>query len=793
MVVILMLGSRRFSRIILRHLSAARQHSIQTSRPISDASSILHYDRDIKANIVDKSESATFTSVANAVDVNESEVWGKSYDMSTAFDEIIRSLERRSVQNVEQVPKQYEAVANCGTQNTESTTRTAHDAIYQRQLDIERRQMALANINTVGGVQSLTAMGKGANLKAVQRALLYWYEPFIKALNEEVRLAKEGVSGTDRTIYGPVLCIVPVEKLAVITIHATMNAVLANQNTGAAVARLTKDIAASVQTECHVAALAADKTWLGKLHKEKAAGAQGNPKAIRLLSKHLRKYLDEAEWSSSTKMKIGGFLINALKESAKDEKGMPALVHSTPWVGPNKQVGIIRLTDATYRAITENTLYYGEPTFLPMLVPPMPWKSDLTGAYFTLRANILRYRSKSQLHVLRNARMEPLLDGLNYLAEIPWQVNIEVLDTIKTLYNRGETVEGIPSRVDVPLPDQSECLVSPDKLPRSLQRKREKEAAEKASAEGLEGVDEGEDELVFDNYYFNYITKKIVQKNMATHSLRCDLEIKLRIAEEFKKDTIYFPWNMDFRGRAYPIPQNFNHMGSDLCRGLLTFAKSKPLGPKGLDWLKCHLCNLCGNNKISTTDRIAWADTHMDDIIDSATRPVEGNRWWAKAENPFQALAACIEIHRAIQSGDPETYECSLPVHQDGSCNGLQHYAAMGKDKPGGRAVNLLPSDKPQDVYSEVLVLVLDAIEKDCEEIVDASKPADVKRQRCARTIRGKVDRKVIKQTVMTSVYGVTPIGARLQIGARLREKLYGDAEVTLDQEQDQVVYDAAQ
>lgn len=37
-----------------------------------------------------------------------------------------------------------------------------------------------------------------------------------------------------------------------------------------------------------------------------------------------------------------------------------------------------------------------------------------------------------------------------------------------------------------------------------------------------------------------------------------------------------------------------------------------------------------------------------------------------------------------------------MPVHQDGSCNGLQHYAALGRDMTGGFAVNLCPSDKPQ-------------------------------------------------------------------------------------------------
>eukprot|EP00955_Chlamydomonas_euryale_P014986 160778-Chlamydomonas_euryale.AAC.1 len=43
----------------------------------------------------------------------------------------------------------------------------------------------------------------------------------------------------------------------------------------------------------------------------------------------------------------------------------------------------------------------------------------------------------------------------------------------------------------------------------------------------------------------------------------------------------------------------------------------------------------------------------------------------------------------------------------------------------------------------------------------------------------GGVDRKLVKQTVMTIVYGVTEIGAGMQIGNRLRERGWAnDAEV---------------
>jgi DNA-directed RNA polymerase len=82
--------------------------------------------------------------------------------------------------------------------------------------------------------------------------------------------------------------------------------------------------------------------------------------------------------------------------------------------------------------------------------------------------------------------------------------------------------------------------------------------------------------------------------------------------------------------------------GSDLCRALLLFEVEKPLGESGMHWLKVHLSNLCGNNKVSHTDRVAFADANMENIMDSAKDPLGGNMWWSKAEEPFQTLATCI-------------------------------------------------------------------------------------------------------------------------------------------------------
>lgn len=91
---------------------------------------------------------------------------------------------------------------------------------------------------------------------------------------------------------------------------------------------------------------------------------------------------------------------------------------------------------------------------------------------------------------------------------------------------------------------------------------------------------------------------------------------------KFLGDTFYLPHNLDFRGRAYPLPPHLNHIGDDLSRGLLLFGEAKPLGERGLRWLKIHLSNLYGYDKGTLEERAEFVHKHLDDILDSAVNPL---------------------------------------------------------------------------------------------------------------------------------------------------------------------------
>jgi DNA-directed RNA polymerase, mitochondrial len=91
----------------------------------------------------------------------------------------------------------------------------------------------------------------------------------------------------------------------------------------------------------------------------------------------------------------------------------------------------------------------------------------------------------------------------------------------------------------------------------------------------------------------------------------------------------------------------------------------------------------------------------------------------------------------------------------------------LGGDLDGAKQVNLEPADRPQDVYSGVADLVAADIERQAQD-----------GNELATALRGKITRKIVKQTVMTNVYGVTFIGAKAQIYRALKDK--GDLNLSL-------------
>uniref|UniRef100_A0A7N4PG42 DNA-directed RNA polymerase n=1 Tax=Sarcophilus harrisii TaxID=9305 RepID=A0A7N4PG42_SARHA len=456
-------------------------------------------------------------------------------------------------------------------------------------------------------------------------------------------------------------------------------------------------------------------------------------------------FIQEKVWPDVVLVQLGTQLVEIMVQSIHmptnlfssqaEKKLIPVLYHVYSFLSV-KQIGFIKPHPSFSQLVADAacTKLTFDSSVMPMLCPPMPWISPHFGAYILHPTKLMRcldgtVQHQQLLESCPKQNLHAVLDALNQLGSCAWKVNQPVLDLIISIFNSKGS-----KKLDVP-PPLSEAPVPP-----SYQLSKDASSSEKAK-----------------------LRREIAQCHKTAremYSLRTDALYKLSIAHHLRDQIFWFPHNMDFRGRTYPCPPHFNHLGSDMTRAILLFAEGKPLGPNGLDWLKIHLINLTGlKKKESLQARLAYANEILEDILDSADNPLTGRKWWMDVDEPWQALACCMEIARAVRSPDPEAYISHFPIHQDGSCNGLQHYAALGRDVIGATSVNLMPCDVPQDVYSVVAQMVEELRKR------DAAAGRSI-----AQVLEGFISRKLVKQTVMTVVYGVTYYGGRLQIEKRLKE-----------------------
>ncbi|XP_074933381.1 DNA-directed RNA polymerase, mitochondrial [Phalacrocorax aristotelis] len=620
---------------------------------------------------------------------------------------------------------------------------------FQQQLEME-----LDNTVTIESVEStkpLTPQAiKARKLLATLRSR--WHDSILQALQKSKRNMSKLKTGSGYNILYPYMCLLSDEEYVSIMLQILNT--LSPQ--GESLAVLARDLGSKVYNryitqrklrsrqlekvqevyENYIHLLAKDsqpEQYLPREYWEKLVAEAGFGPSLNL---------KDCSWPYMLLMRLGMHMLELLLQAVKvprnilnprlEPRLIPVLYHvysfRSSW-----QIGLIKPHPVFSQIVSDaaETLLTFNSSAIPMLCPPVPWTSPNFGAFVLNDTKLMRFVDGAIQHQLLleqcpPVNLHPVLDALNQLGNCAWKINQPVLDIIISIFNdKGN------EKLDIPPPISEAPKPPPTPSNSSTCNKSQKH------------------ELL--------LCKK---KAAEMHSLRMDALYKLSIANYVRDKVFWFPHNMDFRGRTYPCPPYFNHLGNDVTRAILLFAEGRPLGPKGLDWLKIHLINLTGlKKKNALQERLEYANEIMEEILDSADHPLTGKKWWMNTDEPWQALACCMEIAKASRSPDPAAYVSHFPVHQDGSCNGLQHYAALGRDLIGATSVNLMPCSIPQDVYSAVAQQVEEFRKKDAEQGV-----------KVAQVLQGFISRKVVKQTVMTVVYGVTRYGGRLQMEKRLKE-----------------------
>ncbi|KAF2227114.1 hypothetical protein BDZ85DRAFT_257299 [Elsinoe ampelina] len=652
-----------------------------------------------------------------------------------------RRLEDEDIQLVDP-----EAALLRNTEREKLLEDTASEAAVKR-WKAEEEQLQSVGINSALSNRSINAM------------MWRWQFDLVPLLEKEVADAKErmahspvgsrsGSPREDADYAGAYLEQLPPQKLAVITVISLMSMLAREKDqrtdeyrNSVRLTDIAKNLGSQIESEVVAEMVRKDraKSQAQKRKNGKTNSSQGRA-FIRPSKTDLARH---TEWPLQIKMRIGAMLISKFVEIAKMPitrehprtkqsitRLRPAFSHKMLYMKGKRQ-NLVAACPELQEKIRKEPIGGVICKKLPMLVEPLPWTDYKSGGYLHYITDFVRVPANDKTPkeyvkaAARRGHMKNVFSAITALGKTAWHINDDVLRVQIDAWNSGEPIGNfapLDPKFDVP----------PEPSSTGDPNVRTKWLAE---------------------------MQEIENKKTGLHSQRCHQNLQLEIARSFRYDRMYFPHNVDFRGRAYPMSVYLNHMNADNVRGLLTFAEGKELGERGLRWLKIHLANVFGYDKASFSEREQFVMDHLDDVYDSANNPLTGRQWWRKSEDAWQTLAACYELKHALECPDPTKYRSHLPIHQDGTCNGLQHYAALGGDEAGARQVNLIPGDRPSDVYTAVAEGVISSIKED----LALGNPI-------AKILDGRITRKVVKQPVMTNVYGVSFFGAKAQVKKQIED-----------------------
>jgi len=418
------------------------------------------------------------------------------------------------------------------------------------------------------------------------------------------------------------------------------------------------------------------------------------------------------QWSTSDKLHVGIALIDLLVESTgMIEIGTDQIKHKT--------YKVIRQTESTKKWINDRNAFNEllNPDYLPMVMPP---KSVIDGkisghGYWTTEMpelDLVKQKGKKFNKEIENCAMPEVTKAVNLMQSTAYKINHFILEVMQNAWDKSLSIGGMPPIENQPVPTKPHDInTNPEAL-----KKYKKESV-----------------------IVHTENNRMTSKRMLYAKI-------INLAEQFKDyATLYFPLQLDFRGRAYCVPAFLNYQSINGAKALLNFSQGKAITKenKGVFWLAVHGSNMWGNDKVSFEDREKWTYDNADWIKDCAEDPI-GNRQWEDADNAFQFLAFCDEWNRYTKQGDG--FVSYIPVNVDGSCNGLQIYSLLLKDKVSGKLVNCVPSDVPQDIYGLV---------KD-EVIINTKELSDKGDELANKWLDYGVKRSTCKRPVMTLTYGST-------------------------------------
>ena len=445
----------------------------------------------------------------------------------------------------------------------------------------------------------------------------------------------------------------------------------------------------------------------------------------KVVNLHLsrRELAKEEAWADRDVAIVGAFLVEVLISCGLIEKREIVAARRS------KSDVYILATEATREWIAKRTesAEVMRPIYEPMVVEPAAWSTPFNGGYLTNRVRPVRFvktHQRSYLQSLEDIEMDDVYDAVNAAQRTAWAINPFILTVLNMAWDKDYSIGGIPPKSNIEEP------------PKPHDIETNEEARKEWRKEAF----------------------RVFTENREIDGKRVSFLQTLNTANRYQLfPALYMPYQLDFRGRIYAVPR-LNPQGPDWMKGLLHFAEGKAIDEDSAVFLAIQVANTGAFDKIDKAplaDRVQWVYDNEEKIVACAENPFD-NRWWTEADSPYCFLAACREWAGWLREGDG--FVSHLPIALDGSCSGIQHFSMALADEVGGAAVNLVPSEKPADIYTLVMNQAVEQVRS------DASTCGDNQEIAAAWLRSGLLTRSCFKRPTMTYGYGSSQFGFREQI-----------------------------
>lgn len=524
--------------------------------------------------------------------------------------------------------------------------------------------------------------------------------PIVKLLDEKFKPYKLRKKGGVIPTAIQLLLGTNLDLLALITIKTTLDT-LASQKTYTS---LALSIAKRVEDELVYIDLAKHQPKLWRfLQRDLSKVSNYVRKRVLVMLTISRSNLPRLKWTKQEKVHVGSFLLESLIEST----GLVKVEQLYNNRGHSRNVVV--MTERTRDWVTKfhNYKEISKPFYLPMVQKPAPWTGLYGGGYVLDGCKPIPIVNTGEVEHLEMCDMSQVYDALNHLQSVRWRINKRVYDVIKTCVDTKVDLGSLPRFVPYDLPPRPEKIDTDYDVRKKWRR---------------------------DAYHVKLRNIKLTSKVLSALGT-------MDVAKRFLDHAFYFPYQLDFRGRVYSMSTSLNPQSADFSRALLEFADGKPLRtPEAEEWFLVSGANLYGVDKVSFPQRRQWVDENRENIIKSAQSPHEF-LFWTRADKPFQFLAFCFEYQDYVNVG--LQHVTHMPVHLDGSNNGIQLLSILSRDAEAGKATNCLPNCDPNDLYGDIADVTKQLLTEDGS--IESQFWLDY-----------GIDRKTTKRQVMVFPYGGT-------------------------------------